>query len=284
MTWYASSMKLLITGLPKSGKSTLLQGLVSHYNGVAQGFITVEIKNGDKRTGFEIITSNGEHALVAQTEVQTDFPIGRFFAMPDNMARVFDSISDPSSADLLYIDEIGQMQLLSREFKSLLSSYLNSDKPFLASVSKVYVSEEIESIISQPDSILFSLNESKKGRVEEAVNAALSNAQYTNELPLNVKNKVTELARKYLLDESYTSFSKLFHNAIHYFKDRKVSRLDATSYNVNGNHGSHLVKIINEQNWKCDCALSNGQKPYSRASECSHYQAVLLFLTESWGG
>ena len=134
MTCYDSSVKLLITGLPKSGKSTLLESLVSRYNGVAQGFITREITDGEKRRGFEIITSNRDHALLAQTEIETDFPVGRFFAMPDNMSKVLESISEPSSADLLYIDEIGQMQLLSRHFRALLNSYLNSNKTFLASV------------------------------------------------------------------------------------------------------------------------------------------------------
>lgn len=281
MTCYDSSVKLLITGLPKSGKSTLLESLVSRYNGVAQGFITREIKNGDKRTGFEIVTSNGEHALLAQTEVQTDFPVGRFFVMPDNISKALKSISNLDSADLLYIDEIGQMQLLSREFKSLLSSYLNSDRMFLASVSKVYKSDEIELIVSHEEGLLFSLTESNRGDVEEAMNAVLQNAKYINDLPVSVKNRVSALARKYLNDENYTAFCKLFNNAIHYFKVCKISRLGVTSFNVGGNHASHSVKLNNEHDWECDCALANGQEPYSRASECSHYQAVLLFLAES---
>jgi nucleoside-triphosphatase THEP1 len=281
MTCYDSSVKLLITGLPKSGKSTLLASLVSRQNGVAQGFITREIKNGDKRTGFEIVTSNGEHALLAQSEIETDFPVGRFYAMPDNISKALKSISKLDSADLLYVDEIGQMQMLSREFKSLLSRYLNSDGTFLASVSKVYESEDIKLLISQKDSLLFSLTESNRGNVEEAMNAALQNAKYIDDLPVSLKNTVSELARKYLHDENYTSFCKLFCNAIHYFKDRKVNRLNITSFKVGGIHGSHSVKLNNEHHWECDCALANGQKPYSRASECSHYQAVLLFLADA---
>lgn len=281
MTCYDSSVKLLITGLPKSGKSTLLEGLVSRYNGVAQGFITREIKKGAKRTGFEIVTSNGQHALLAQTEVETDSPVGRFFAMPDNISKTLKSISNFDSADLLYIDEIGQMQLLSREFKSLLSNYLNSDKTFLASVSKVYESGEIDFLISHKDSLLFSLTESNRGNVEEAMNAVLQNARYIKDLPISVEYTISELAKKYLYEENYTAFCKLFNNAIHYFKDRKVSRLDVTAFNVGGNHGSHSVMLNNEHDWECDCALANGQKPYCRASECSHYQAVVLFLVES---
>lgn len=281
MTCYDSSVKLLITGLPKSGKSTLLESLVSRYNGMAQGFITREIKNGDKRTGFEIVTSNGEHVLLAQTEVETDFPVGRFFAMPNNISKAIKSISDFGSADLLYIDEIGQMQLLSAEFKTLLSSYLNSDRTFLASVSRVYESDEIEFLISHKDSLLFSLTESNRGKVEEAMNAVLQNTKYIDDLPISVENRVSALAKKYLNNENYTAFCKLFNNAIHYFKDGKVSRLGVTSFNVGGNHASHSVKLNNEHDWECDCALANGHEPYNRSSECSHYQAVLLFLTES---
>lgn len=281
ITCYDSLVKLLITGLPKSGKSTLLEGLVLRYNGKAQGFITREIKKGDERTGFEIVTSNGEHALLAQTEIETDYPVGRFFVMPDNISMALESIIKLDSADLLYIDEIGQMQLLSQDFKTLLARYLNSDKTFLASVSQVFESTEIEYIIGQPDSFLFTLTESNRGGIEKSVNAALRNENYTNDLPASVKHQTLKLARKYLKDENYTSFCKLFNNAIHYFLDQKVSMRDKRIFNVRGNHANHVVELKVANQWTCDCALTEGRKPYEVRSDCSHYQAVLLFLSKA---
>lgn len=278
MACYDYFVKLLITGGPKSGKSTLLEDIITQYKGVAQGFITREIKKKDKRMGFVIVTSNNEHALLAQTQIVTDFPVGRFFVVPDNMSKVFERISNPGSEDLLYIDEIGQMQLLSKDFKNLLSNYLDSDKTLVATISKIYVSEEIESIICQPDSILFSLTESKRSNIAEAINVALKNSHYLNELPLSANKILFELAREYINDENFTSFYKLFNNAIHYLNNSKVKILDKASFSVEGYHGSHTVKLNNADHWECDCDLANGLKPYNKPSECSHYQAVLLLM------
>lgn len=271
---------MLITGLPKSGKSTLIKSLVLRYGNGAQGFITSEIKDGDKRTGFEIITSNGEQAILAQTEMQTDFPVGRFFVTPDSMSEVFKSIEDPGSANLLYIDEVGQMQLMSRDFKSLLSSYLRSNKTLLASVSKVYECSEIELLVSQYDSILFSLTDSNRVDIEKAVRATLNSVQTVANFSEGVMDKIIDLAKKYIEEENFTSFCKLFNNAVHYFKESTIIPINKTSFNVTGKHGSYLVRLNDEHNWKCGCDLANGRTPYINASECSHYQAVQLYLIE----
>src|SRR5690606_25125367 len=159
-------MKLLITGLPGSGKSTLLSKLIRGYDGTTLGFITREIKMDGKRMGFEVVASSGRRAILAQTEAETDLTVGRFYVNPESMDDVLSSVSDMNAVDLLYIDEIGQMQLLSPGFRSLLSRYVDSEKPILASVSSVYESDEIKSVVTRPDSLLFTLR-SEERRVGE---------------------------------------------------------------------------------------------------------------------
>lgn len=49
-------MNILITGLPQSGKTTLLKTLLENYP-QKTGFFTNEIRENGTRTGFEIETS-----------------------------------------------------------------------------------------------------------------------------------------------------------------------------------------------------------------------------------
>jgi nucleoside-triphosphatase THEP1 len=47
---------ILITGMPRSGKSTLLKNIISRIEDKV-GFITHEIRKNGERTGFEIETN-----------------------------------------------------------------------------------------------------------------------------------------------------------------------------------------------------------------------------------
>lgn len=47
---------------------------------------------------------------------------------------------------LLYIDEIGQMQLFSEKFQELAAAYISSSANFIGTVSKVYRNEFIDNL------------------------------------------------------------------------------------------------------------------------------------------
>ena len=46
---------ILISGVPKSGKSTILKKIIQHYS-ERIGFVTNEVREHDERIGFEIET------------------------------------------------------------------------------------------------------------------------------------------------------------------------------------------------------------------------------------
>jgi hypothetical protein len=72
-------------------------------------------------------------------------------------------------------------------------------------------------------------------------------------------------------------------NAIKYFLDNQISEVGANSYAVEGNHDEHVVRYESDSDWNCDCPLSNGKEPFSEAMDCSHMQAVRLFVTKPTG-
>ena len=52
---------------------------------------------------------------------------------------------------MLYIDEIGEMELFSKRFEELVKRYLDSDNTFIATLSKVYSNELIKTIKKRDD-------------------------------------------------------------------------------------------------------------------------------------
>lgn len=141
---------ILITGVPKSGKSTLLKKVVDGLDVAKTGFITEEVREGEHRTGFEIVTSTREKSLLASVNFNSDTQVSRYFVDLLGFERVFPTLCTFEN-ELLYLDEIGQMQLYSENFHNLVRTYLDSQNQFLGTISKVYDHPLISEIRSRED-------------------------------------------------------------------------------------------------------------------------------------
>lgn len=76
--------------------------------------------------------------------------------------------------ELLYIDEIGQMEMFSDNFKKLVTSYLDSDNIFVGIISKVFQDPFIDKIKKRDDIKLFEITpENRKAKYLE-INKLLS--------------------------------------------------------------------------------------------------------------
>lgn len=142
--------KILITGLPHSGKSTLLQKLLKDIS-KKQGFITTEIIERGERSGFKIVNANGKEEILASIKFKTPYKVSRYFVSIDNLEKIIPTVSSFSKLDLLYIDEIGEMELFSKDFKSLLKNYLNAENVFIGTISKVYSDEFTKCLLHRSD-------------------------------------------------------------------------------------------------------------------------------------
>jgi nucleoside-triphosphatase THEP1 len=270
-------MKLLITGSPKSGKSTTLSEII---NGVTprRGFITKEVVNERRRTGFVVEDMNKRSAVLAQTKNQTSLQVGRFYVQPEVLAEFTKNLSHPEVDELLYIDEIGQMQLNSDKFKTLVKEYLGAPNDFLATITNVYSDKLVEGILKRNDIILFELTERNRIVVKKSLSIALSNRDSFNKLAPTLQSVVVMHANIYLSDGLYISFGKLFSNAIKYFLEDRISVATIGVYVVKGNTNEHVVHYASRSDWSCDCPLSKGKEQFSKAADCSHIQAVQLFV------
>lgn len=139
---------ILLTGRPGAGKSTAIAKVaqaVSHVNVV--GVVSEERRLDGRRAGFQMrLLGTGESGLLASPEV--DSPVRFGTARPtDGLPRLgvthdfLDRVVCPrlaagaATADLLVIDEIGQMQASSPRFRATVNALMVGDVPIVASVS-----------------------------------------------------------------------------------------------------------------------------------------------------
>ncbi len=131
-----------ITGMPKSGKTTVLWELVDELkkNGLkVGGIISPSEKRHGTRTGFHIIDlQSGKEGLLA--DVHGDGPKVSKYHVD---IKSFEGVAIPamkkcSECDVFVIDEIGRMELKSRKFVRMLDKVFDSDTPLIASLGSSY--------------------------------------------------------------------------------------------------------------------------------------------------
>jgi nucleoside-triphosphatase len=132
-----------ITGLPKAGKTTLLRRLIDGLRKKGMkvcGFITPEHTAHGTREGFYV--QDLESGKITElASVKGGGPtVGKYHV---NVSS-FESVAVPAMkgvdrCDVLIIDEIGRMELRSKEFTKLLEKAFDSSTPVVASIHEDYV-------------------------------------------------------------------------------------------------------------------------------------------------
>ncbi len=141
---------VLLTGLPRSGKSTLLARLIKEQRN-AVGFLTAEILAGGGRLGFQIMTHNGTQATLAHINSPSPVMVGKYHVDTAALESIIPMVSTFTPNDLLYIDEIGEMQLHSENFKDLVLKYLEAPAICIATISAVYENAFIDALKGRSD-------------------------------------------------------------------------------------------------------------------------------------
>jgi nucleoside-triphosphatase len=122
------------------GKSTIIQRQIARIgNRPVGGFYTRELRQGERRVGFDMVTPTGQTALLASArpgEVPDGPKVGRYRV---NVAGV-DDLAVPAlrqawqAGALVIIDEIGPMEIFSDLFCQTVMGILDSGAPVLGTV------------------------------------------------------------------------------------------------------------------------------------------------------
>ena len=153
---------LLISGLPRSGKTTLIRRLVELdiLKNKAGGFFTEELRERGDRVGFMINTiPEGKTALLARKNFPSNFRLGRYGINIEALEDLgCESIAQAlKKKKIVIVDEIGKMELFSDLFRRVLLEALNSPHKVLATIME-RPNPFADSIKNRTDVKLFSLD------------------------------------------------------------------------------------------------------------------------------
>ena len=127
---------LLLTGQPGSGKTAVIKEALAKTEVKGGGFYTEEIRTGGIRQGFRIITLAGQEAILAHVDISSPHRVSKYKVDTGALDRVGVSALRQAltESDLVVIDEIGKMELLSPRFREVVTQALNSAKKVLGTV------------------------------------------------------------------------------------------------------------------------------------------------------
>jgi len=165
----AAISNFLLTGEPGVGKTTIIMEVLGELNVRAGGFFTQEIKSGKTRKGFQLITLDGQQAVLASVTKKSTYKVGKYAVDLDVMTDVgVPALVDAmKSADLIVIDEIGKMECFSKEFRDVTIRCLGADTPVLGTIQN-FASPFINQITNRPDIAI--INVDKNNRDDMPVN------------------------------------------------------------------------------------------------------------------
>ena len=154
-----SANNILVTGPPRSGKSTLIEKVVQRISRPATGFFTQELRDKGRRVGFSITTLEGKTGVLAHQDIRSTFRVGKYGVNLEDLDQIAVPSMLPSTPDqIVVVDEIGKMECFSRLFKETLLKVLSADNLVIGSVA-IKGDRFIQSIKQRDDVSLVSITE-----------------------------------------------------------------------------------------------------------------------------
>ena len=127
----------LLTGMPGTGKTSIIRQALAQTKQKAGGFYTLEIRNVGIREGFKIVTLDGKEAILAHITIDSPFRVGKYGVDVSVLDTTgVDAITDAiANSDLIVIDEIGKMEMFSPRFIQAVANALASPKKVLGTIT-----------------------------------------------------------------------------------------------------------------------------------------------------
>jgi nucleoside-triphosphatase THEP1 len=159
------SSKILITGPPRCGKSTLISKLIEHFskqNLIIYGFLTPEVREHGNRIGFDIVDIySGEKSQLARVgNFKTKYMVGKYNVFIEQFEKYLEDALNLEGipVDLIAIDEIGKMELFSKKFQHFIKKTFGSNISILATIGLKLKHSLKDYLLNLPSVVLLNLN------------------------------------------------------------------------------------------------------------------------------
>jgi nucleoside-triphosphatase len=168
-------LNYLLTGPPRSGKTTIIKEIIKSLGKSAGGFYTEEIRKEGVRVGFRLKTLSGKEGIFSHIDFKSKYKVGKYGVNIDTLDKIGSQEIELALAQkkVIIVDEIGKMELFSARFKDLVWKALDSKKPVIGTIifvkhpfaDKVKNRKDVKIInlgkISGAEAVDFILNELK---------------------------------------------------------------------------------------------------------------------------
>jgi nucleoside-triphosphatase len=132
-------MKIVVTGQPGVGKTTLVERVLAEVPLKAGGMITREIRKIGRRVGFAVIdVATGKEGVLAHIHLPRGPRLGRYRVNLQDLDGVGAAAIEWAleHAELVVVDEVGPMELKSPRFIAAVERALTAPKHLLLTVHR----------------------------------------------------------------------------------------------------------------------------------------------------
>lgn len=131
------AQKILLTGPPGCGKSTLIERLADKIRGPKRGFFTRELRERGRRVGFALAALDGTTGLLAHRDLKSRYRVGKYGVKVEDVERIaVPAITPRRPEEVVVIDEIGKMECFSPLFREAVLKVLESEHRVLGSIAR----------------------------------------------------------------------------------------------------------------------------------------------------
>ncbi len=161
---------IFLTGLPGSGKTTLIKEIINELNLEVSGFYTSEIRKNGKRVGFEIFSLDGKKGTLAHQDLKSQYCVSKYKVNLKDLEEIGVKAIEEGikNKKIIIIDEIGKMEILSEKFKEVVLKALESKNLVLGTI-KATRDHFTDKIKNRKDTKVFFLKPENKEEIKKEI-------------------------------------------------------------------------------------------------------------------